>query len=153
MPIYCVSLINDRIYIKTVGSEQTMTVGKNQVFYDVSVRKAFRVYVSAKSAVNARKKGEVLLQDFIATAWPKAKTLLDNIKQGVPVYLRFPPKYFSEKATLHKITKDPATSSFYRVWRDMDGIRSHNLTQDEDQILSFLAAHNIYVIPNTGACA
>ena len=146
MPIYCVSLINDKIYVKTVNTQPPKDVVKNQVFYDAGCRKAFRVYINAKNQLNAKKKGESLLEDFVATIFPKARGLIDVIKQGVPVYLRFPPKYFSEKATLHKISKTSEDPVFTRVWRELDGIRSHNVIADEDQVLSFLSAHSAYVV-------
>lgn len=149
MPIYCVSLINDKIYVKTVNSQPPKDVVKNQVFYDTGCRKAFRVYINAKNQLNAKKKGEHLLEDFMATVFPRARGLIDDIKQGVPVYLRFPPKYFSEKATLHKISKTSKDAVFTRVWRELDGIRSHNVISDEDQVFSFLAAHSAYVISDS----
>ena len=152
LPNYCVSLINDKFYIKTVSNDKdAASTNKNQIFYDAKVRKALRVYIKARNMENARRNGERLLKDFIVSEWPKAKSLVDGIKQGLPVYLKLPPKCFSEKATLHKITKAPEGAGFVRVWREVGGDRSRDLIPDEEELLSIIVAYGNHIVSNEGA--
>ncbi|MGC8605393.1 MAG: hypothetical protein ACP5VS_17125, partial [Desulfomonilaceae bacterium] len=142
MPNYCVSLINEKFYIKKVNNDKdAANMVKNQIFYDWKVRKALRIYIQARNRENARKNGERLLRDFMVSEWPKAKAIVSCVKQGTPVYLQLPAKCFSERATLHKITKAIDGEGFVRVWREVGGDRSHDIITNEDELLSIIVAH------------